>query len=138
MLSMSAETGINSEFYSSKPKTIICDIDGTILKHLHKFSDLNRFDPQLLPGIKEKFDEWDSLNHKIILMTARKESARKMTENQLMDLGLMWDQLIMGVGGGERVLINDKLKPQDQDRAIAINAITNKGFLNIDWKEVGL
>jgi hypothetical protein len=50
----------------------------------------------------------------------------------------MWDQLIMGVGGGERVLINDKLKPQDQDRAIAINAITNKGFLDISWKEVGL
>lgn len=135
---MSVDVGVNSEFYVSKPKTIICDIDGTILRHLYKFSDLNNIEPQVLNGVREKFNEWDSLNHKIILMTARKESARKMTEKHLRSLGLMWDQLIMGVGGGERVLINDKFATEDKDRAIGINVITNQGFQDINWKEFGL
>jgi len=126
--------GKQSEFYSIKPRTIICDIDGTILKHAHVFSDLNKFDPKANPGVIEKFNEWDSLGHKIILMTARKESARKLTESQLSELGIMWDVLIMGVTSGKRVLINDKLKEVDDDRAIAINVITDSGFDNIDWK----
>jgi hydroxymethylpyrimidine pyrophosphatase-like HAD family hydrolase len=135
---MSNPVGKQAEFYSIKPKTIICDLDGTILNHFHRFSDLNKFDPELLSGVKNKFDEWDSLNHKIILMTARKESARKMTEEHLRQLGIPWDQLIMGVFGGERILINDKLLEEDTDRAIAINVITNKGFENINWKDMGL
>jgi hypothetical protein len=44
----------------------------------------------------------------------------------------------MGVFGGERILINDKLLEEDTDRAIAINVITNKGFENINWKDMGL
>jgi hydroxymethylpyrimidine pyrophosphatase-like HAD family hydrolase len=135
---MTVQSGKKAEFYSEKSKTIICDIDGTILKHLHKFSDLNKFSAELLPGILEKFDEWDSLNHKIILMTARKESGREMTEKHLKDLGLMWDQLIMGVSGGTRILINDKLEDKDPDRAIAINVKTNSGFNTISWEEAGL
>lgn len=135
---MSIEAGKNAEFYSVKPKTIICDIDGTILKHVHRFSDLHQIDPELLNGVRAKFDEWDSLNHKIVLMTARKESARQMTESHLKGLGLMWDYLIMGVSGGERVLINDKLKDEDKDRAVAVNVITNNGFDSIDWRGIGL
>ena len=135
---MSTELGKKSEFYTEKPKTIICDIDGTILKHLHKFSDVSFIDAELLDGVQAKFDEWDSLNHKIILMTARKESAREMTERDLKKLGLMWDYLIMGVNGGVRVLINDKLQPEDSDRAIAVNVITNEGFETTDWKKIGL
>jgi uncharacterized HAD superfamily protein len=132
------EIGKQAEFYSVKPKTVICDIDGTILEHLHRFSDLNKNDPKLLAGVIEKFNEWDSLNHKIILMTARKESGREMTERHLKSLGLMWDHLIMGVSGGVRVLINDKLEHGDNDRALAVNVKTNNGFEDIDWKRVGL
>lgn len=135
---MSKEAGQQAEFYSIKPKTIICDIDGTILKHLHRFSDLNQVSPELLDGVKAKFDEWDSLNHKIILMTARKESAREMTEMHLKELGIMWDHLIMGVSGGVRVLINDRLKPEDSPRAVGVNVITNGGFDIVDWKAIGL
>lgn len=135
---MSLEAGKEAEFYSAKPKTIICDIDGTILRHLHKFSDLNKINPEVLAGVIDKFNEWDSLNHKIILMTARKESGRDMTEKHLKDLGLMWDHLIMGVSGGVRVLINDKLEHSDDDRAMAVNVKTNDGFNNIAWERVGL
>lgn len=135
---MSTDIGKQNEFYRDKPKTIFCDIDGTILKHAHVFSELDKSFPSALPGVIEKFNEWDSIGHKIVLCTARKESAREMTERHLKSLGFMWDHLIMGVTSGQRVLINDKLQPQDNDRAIAINAITDEGFLDIDWERRGL
>lgn len=119
------------EFHTEKPKTIFCDIDGTLVKHAHRFSDLKDIEPTLLPGVREKFNQWDSQGHKIILCTARKESAREMTESHLRMLGLCWDTLIMGVTSGQRVLINDKLNVAHPDRAIGINVITNEGFKNI-------
>ena len=46
----------------------------------------------------------------IILTTGRKEGMRRITEQQLESAGIVYDKLIMGIGGGARVLIND-LKP---------------------------
>jgi dTDP-glucose pyrophosphorylase len=126
------------EFYTEKPKTIFCDLDGTVLKHCHKFSDLNKIDPEVLPGVNAKFNEWDSKGYKIILTTARKESARQMTEAHLRSLGLCWDHLILGVSSGVRVLINDKLRDADKNRAISVNLITDSGFESIDWEEYDL
>lgn len=126
------------EFYVEKPKTIFCDLDGTLLKHCHKFSDLNITEPEILPGVNSKFNEWDSKGYKIILTTARKESAREMTEAHLRSLGLCWDHLIMNVTSGVRVLINDKLQDSDKNRAISVNLITDNGFECIDWEEYDL
>jgi NDP-sugar pyrophosphorylase family protein len=126
------------EFYIEKPKTIFCDIDGTILSHLHRFSDVASQDPKILENVLNKFNEWDSQGNKIILCTARKESAREITERHLKDLGLCWDQLIMGLTSGPRVLINDKLNKMDPDRSISINLTTNEGFGKLDWKKYKL
>jgi dTDP-glucose pyrophosphorylase len=126
------------EFYTEKPRTIFCDIDGTIIKHVHKFSDLSKFQTNILPGVLKKFNEWDSKGHKIILTTARKESARQFTEKQLSEMGLPWDVLLMGVTSGTRVLINDKLTAADGDRARSINLLTNEGFENVYWEDYGL
>lgn len=126
------------EYYTEKPKTIFCDIDGTIIKHAHKFSHIGVEEAEALSGVLDKFNEWDTKGHTIVLTTARKESARTMTEMQLSKLGFCWDYLIMGVTSGERVLINDKLKSQDKDRAISINVITDEGFINQDWDHIGL
>ncbi|MEY3378221.1 MAG: hypothetical protein RLZZ328_1381 [Bacteroidota bacterium] len=126
------------EYYTEKPKTIFCDIDGTLIKHVHRFSYVG-FEPAIaLKGVIDKFNEWDSKGHKIILTTARKESARMLTEKQLTDLGLCWDQLIMGVTSGQRVLINDKHLESDLDRAISVNVITDQGFDDVDWENMGL
>ena len=129
--------GINNEFKVNKPNTIFCDLDGTILKHLHSFSDVTKVKPELLPGVTDKFDEWDSIGHKIILVTARKESAREMTEKHLKDLGIPYDQLIMGVASGDRILINDNISKKTE-RAKSINVQTNQGFEKIKWSLVGL
>jgi hydroxymethylpyrimidine pyrophosphatase-like HAD family hydrolase len=126
------------EFYTEKPKTIFCDIDGTIIKHAHMFSEISKHKSEALAGVVAKFNEWDAKGHKVILTTARKESARQGTEKALEELGLSWDLLIMGVTSGTRVLINDKLNRRDPDRAIAVSLITDEGFISEDWSKYGL
>jgi hypothetical protein len=126
------------EFKTAKPKTLFIDIDGTILKHQHTISDVYKNSPQVLPEVVSKINEWDSQGHKIILVTARKESTRAITEQHLRGFGIAWDQLVMGVGGGARVLINDKLNKNDADRAIGVNVVTDSGFGTISWEDYDL
>lgn len=128
---------INMEEQDNRPKTIICDIDGTIIYHKGPvqaaiqgavFPETSK--DYLLPGVREKFLEWDRKGYNIILLTGRKESMRSKTEEHLSHLGLFWDQLIMGVGGGPRILINDK-KPDGSETAFAINLERDKGLNDI-------
>jgi len=118
--------------YVSKGKTIISDIDGTLLKHERNTSRLMKHKPKLLPGVKKKFNQWHSLGYRIILMTGRPESIRQLTEEQLRSCGLFWDTLIMGVGSGPRVLLND-LKPSfNEPMAVAINLQRDQGLGDVD------
>ena len=80
----------------------------------------------------------DSNGFRIILISARKESSREMTEKHVQSLGLPYDQLILGVNNGSRYLINDKLSFDDPDRAVSINLITDSGFESVDWEGFGL
>ena len=103
-----------------RPKTIFCDIDGTLVTHgkptdaAHPDYTLN-----LLKGTHQTLNEWDRRGYKIILTTGRKESLRKVTEKQLAEAGIIYDQLVMGIGGGDRVLINDR-KPNGRRTAWAV------------------
>ncbi len=119
----------------NRKKTVICDIDGTLIGHYTKPFDVFKADPVLLPGVRDRMNEWDLKCYNIILLTGRKESMRKQTEAQLADLGIFYDQLVMGVGGGQRILIND-LKPDPSDpanpTAIAINIERNKGLKGVE------
>lgn len=116
----------------TRPKTIICDIDGTLIYH-NKPSIVasELYVPCLLEGTIDKLNEWERKGYNIILLTGRKESMRKVTEQQLTKLGIYYDQLIMGVGGGPRYLIND-CKPDNTEAAFAINIIRNEGIKNIN------
>jgi hypothetical protein len=115
-----------------RPVTLFLDIDGCLVFHNGNLSSQLSSDAVLLPGVKEKFAEWDVRGYKIILTTGRKESCRKSTEKQLNSLGLFWDQLVMGLSSGQRVIIND-LKPNSlTPTAVAINIIRNVGFEKLD------
>lgn len=113
-----------------RPKTIICDIDGTLVVH-NKPSDAAKKSTELvlLEGTIDKLNEWERNGYNIILLTGRKESMRYVTENQLSQLGIYYDQLIMGVGGGPRYLVND-YKPDGTEAAFAINVKRNEGIKN--------
>lgn len=111
-----------------RPKTIFCDIDGVIFPHPGDVCGLHLKDPELLPGVLEHFREWDRNGYQIILVTGRRESARDDTERQLHNAGVFYDRLIMGIGGGPRVLINDRKPNKTEDTAIAVNLTRNEGM----------
>ena len=108
-----------------RPKTIFCDIDGTLWNHVGGVPDQATCKShELLPNTKEAIDRWDRLGYRIILTTGRKESLRPKTENELLRLG-MFDKLIMGLGGGAE-LINDRKPNGDKNTCYAVNVVRNK------------
>lgn len=113
-------------------KTIFLDIDGCILKHQGNMSNILSNETKMLPGVKEKFSDWDKLGYKIILTTGRRESSREFTENQLRSVGLFWDVLIMGCNRGQRVIINDIKPNEDIPMAKAINLLRDEGLLSVN------
>lgn len=119
--------GMILEYFTPKQNTYFFDLDGTILMHSHRYSNL-KTDNQLCPGVKEALDEIDSRGDKIILVSARKESARKFTEEILDYLLVPYDQLILGVSQGCRIIVNDKLEPSSKSRCKSVDVITDQGW----------
>lgn len=113
-----------------RPKTIFCDIDGTLLHHYGNVVDNITKDPLILNNVLEKISEWEKLNYKIILITGRKESTRKQTELQLSKVGIYYDSLIMGITNGDRIIINDKKQNGIKNTTFAVNLVRNKGLTN--------
>lgn len=112
-------------------KTIFCDIDGTLIIHFPP-SETSKpsFNPELLDGTLTKLLEWEKLGYTLILVTARKESMRSVTEQQLSTLGIFYDQLVMGLTAGPRYLINDD-KPDGTKTCYSINLKRNQGIHNV-------
>ena len=120
-------------YLNNRPKTIICDIDGTLVKHVTPLETSKpNFKMELLPGTIEKLHEWDVNGYNIILISGRREGSRKETEKQLSEVGIIYDKLILGVGGGVRHLINDKKPDGVIDTSYSHNLIRNKGIKDLE------
>jgi len=117
-------------------KTIFCDIDGTIFKHKGDINKNLLEPPEILNGVIEKFKEWDKNNYKIILTTGRKEGNREETKQQLKILGINYDELIMGLPNGDRIIINDKKEKGIENTAYAYNIVRNEGINNINLNKI--
>jgi len=118
----------------NRPKTIFCDLDGTLVKHSNPIDIQNpNFELEVLPGVHNKLNEWDTKGYHVVITTGRKESAREATVKQMQRAGINYDQLIMGFGGGDRVLLNDR-KPHEpnRDTAYVINLERNKGIEDVE------
>jgi len=115
-----------------RPITIFCDIDGTLVEH-HPPSISAHPDNSLkvLTNTINKLTEWDTKGYNIILTTGRKESMRGVTEKQLAEAGIFYDQLILGIGGGLRYLINDR-KSDGRESAFSICCERDGGIGAID------
>ncbi len=117
------------------PKAIFCDIDGTLIRHpnhdgkdrLYEIPKPNH-KAEALPGTLTKLWEWEGNGYKIILTTGRKESMRSTTEKQLKEIGIFWDHLIMGLGSGQRYLVNDLEPGTEANTANAINLERDAGI----------
>ena len=67
-----------------------------------------------------------------LIIGCRDKSKGEAAVKQLEDLGIVYDHLIMGVGGGPRVLINDLKPGKDFKTASAYNLKRNTGIKNVD------
>lgn len=113
-------------------KTLFLDIDGTLVKHENPhLTSLPSHKMNVLEGTIEKLLEWNKKGYTIILTTGRRESNREVTVKQLQEAGIFYDQLIMGVGRGPRVVVND-IKPEGMLTAYSINLTRNVGIKDID------
>ena len=117
----------------SSPKTIFCDLDGTLTKHPTDVAKIQNpeYELEVLPGVKEFLHKIDVNRYHLVITTGRKVSAREATVKQLQRAGILYDQLIMGFGGGDRILINDRKMGSDRDTASAINVTRNGGVSNL-------
>ena len=57
---------------------------------------------------------------------------RSETEKQLKEIGLFWDQLVMGLGSGRRYVINDLEPGTKASTANAINLKRDAGIGTIE------
>lgn len=118
-------------------KTIICDIDGTLLDYLHDKPSDERGEHVALPGAIEHMREWEVQGCRIIIITGRRESERVRTEAELEKHRIPYDVLLMGYADTGRVLINDVGK-HGNCKAHAVSLPRDEGFNKFNWNEVGL
>jgi len=118
--------------HATHMKTIFCDIDGCVFYHYGNIKQIMSEEASILPGVQEKFYEWHNQGYTIILTTGRPESLRNFTEKELCKFGLFYNQLIMNLPRGQRIIIND-IKPKSKEKmAVAFNLKRNKGMKNVD------
>lgn len=113
-------------------KTIFCDIDGCLVKHHGNLGSILENPCELLPGVKERLNEWERAGYKIILTTGRRESLRKHTEDALLASGIFYDLLVMGLPRGPRVVINDCKPGLSIETAVGICLGRNEGLVNVN------
>lgn len=112
---------------------IISDIDGTLFYHHGSIEAIEKYDMVLLPGVLEKFNQWKANGDYIILVSAREEYMRELTESHLKQHNIPYDKLILGIGNGLRYIINDS-KPYAglDETCFAITVPRDKGLTNIE------
>lgn len=108
-----------------KKSTIFCDIDGTLIKY-RKFETYLNSEPQPVQNMIDTLQCIHNEGHCIVLTTARPEYLRNHTKTELSKLHIPYDQLVMGLARGNRILINDKENPEN-DRTFAINTMRDEG-----------
>ena len=112
-------------------KTIFTDIDGTLV-HQVRFEEIDPFKSIALPYVVETMNTLFKEGNHIVLTTARPEELRVLTIQEMDMLGIPFHQLVMGIGRGERILINNKSQERpDEVRARGIQVEKNAGFENI-------
>ena len=117
-----------------EPPTIFFDLDGTLVEHdaseslgSGNYGKLKFLSASTVLELNRLY----TAGNKIILATARLESSRHLLECELNEKGVMYDQLIMGISGGARILINDT-KPSLPGFLTAWGINTNRNECSID------
>lgn len=113
-------------------KTIFCDIDGVLFEHPGNYDNIYKLNPKVLPDVHKKLQEWHMKGYYIVLTTARLPSLRGITEAQLEEGCIQYHQLVMGIGRGQRVVINDLKPNSNEPTAFAVNLVRNVGLSDVE------
>tara|TARA_R110000751_G_scaffold263489_1_gene362747 strand:+ start:3842 stop:5803 length:1962 start_codon:yes stop_codon:yes gene_type:complete len=110
--------------------TIFCDLDGTVVVHEDSPSTMGI---KVLDGATQKLREWKDEGYYIVLSTARNSLNREYLESQLLRNNIVYDELIMDLSSGPRVVINDR-KPSEflRPSARAFEVKRNEGILDLE------
>lgn len=117
--------------------TLFFDIDGCLLEHTGSLYSIYKNPGKMLYGVAELFEWLVVSGHQIILTTARPECMREMTVNQLQTHGIVYQQLVMGIEHGKRIVINDA-KPTMEATAHAFTIPRNGGLRELQVQLMGL
>jgi len=109
-----------------KKCAIFCDIDGTLIKY-REFSTYKSTKAEPITNTIKEINRAFNKGHNVILTTARPEYLRFHTLRELNKLNIQYHMLLMSIGRGPRILINDN-KPSNKLGAYAINVERDNGF----------
>jgi NDP-sugar pyrophosphorylase family protein len=106
------------------------DIDGVIIEHdagYHSRIGRYDYDSREISENISKIRQQYIFGGLICLTTARPEEERKPLEDYLHKVGVPYDQLVMGLNPGKRILINDRKRTSPSvDSAVATSNIRNE------------
>lgn len=115
-------------------KTYFIDIDGTIFPHMSaKELDAvykTNHETEILPGVVEYWQTFTE-DDIIVISTARPGKYRHYTERNLRLFNLRYDYLLMDIGTGPRILIND-VTEDEPIKAIAHNIPRDGGLESLN------
>ena len=115
-----------------EPETHFFDLDGTLIYHYGcGVQGQITEDPILLPGTLKFLTDLRAVGSRIIITTGRPSTCRSETIDQLNKLGLPWDDLIMGLSRGRRVLWNDHKPNSAEPTCLAYSLPRNSGVYHI-------
>lgn len=111
-------------------KTFFIDIDGTLFKHMSADEldavYLTDHISELLPGIQDYFNSIPPEDY-IVITTARPSKYYEYTLRSLLYHGIRYNKILMDLGMGPRILINDTTNPS-KIMAIAYNVSRDLGL----------
>lgn len=108
---------------SALGKTWLFDLDGTLARH----NGYRHGKDELLPGVRDFFEESIGENDAVVILTSRKEEFRGVTERFLAENNIRYDSIIFNLPAGERILFNDS-KPSGLNTAVAVSCARDRGL----------
>tara|TARA_Y100001951_G_scaffold103540_1_gene112629 strand:- start:868 stop:2832 length:1965 start_codon:yes stop_codon:yes gene_type:complete len=118
-------------FAEESKGTIFCDLDGTVIVHEDSPEDSHGI--KVLDGAVKRIRDWKDEGYYIVLSTARNGINREYLVNELIRNNIVYDELIMDLSSGPRIVVNDR-KPSEflRPSASAFEVKRNQGIMDLD------
>ena len=121
---------------TTKNPTFFVDIDGTLVVY-RKFSELEKATLTPVQDVIDTINQYYDEGAIIVITSARPQTYELFTKQELEKIGVKYHQLVMGIGRGTRVVLNDK-DPESPEtpRALGINLNRNSGWEDLNIRDL--